>query len=294
MRRMNTDTAMNMTAMNMTSAQEGFATATQSVIYLISTSLLYPVLIILFLLIAWSLIALGRFLYEWHKRDRDFVALERGAFKARALLDAKDLDGAFEILSTLCSTKYVHIFLMRLTRFRRAHQSKKLMEVKIEKLLQDLESVMTKRLESSRFVTRAGPMLGLMGTLIPMGPALLALAGGDIETLAKNLVVAFGSTVLGLVAGLVGTFISLVRSRWYEQDMSDMEYLSEILFGDRESEEGLELGIFKEFDLDEEKRYSQRLRHYLSKMNKGDRSKLREVFRKKGGQTKDELHEAKE
>jgi len=168
------------------------------------------------------------------------------------------------------------------------------MEVKIEKLLQDLESVMTKRLESSRFVTRAGPMLGLMGTLIPMGPALLALAGGDIETLAKNLVVAFGSTVLGLVAGLVGTFISLVRSRWYEQDMSDMEYLSEILFGDRESEEGLELGIFKEFDLDEEKRYSQRLRHYLSKMNKGDKSKLQEVFRKKGGQTKDELHEAKE
>jgi hypothetical protein len=137
-------------------------------------------------------------------------------------------------------------------------------------------------------------MLGLMGTLIPMGPALLALAGGDIETLAKNLVVAFGSTVLGLVAGLVGTFISLVRSRWYEQDMSDMEYLSEILFGDRESEEGFELGIFEEFDLDEEKRYSQRLRHYLGKMNKGDRNKLREAFRKKGGQTKDELHETKE
>jgi len=137
-------------------------------------------------------------------------------------------------------------------------------------------------------------MLGLMGTLIPMGPALLALAGGDIETLAKNLIVAFGSTVLGLAAGLIGHFLSMVRSRWYEQDMSDMEYLSEILFGERESEEGLELGIIEECGFEGEKKRSTRLHHYLVKVKGTERSKSREIFRKKGGDSKDELFEAKE
>ena len=281
--------------MNVTAAQEGFTAAMQSGIYIISTSLLYPVIIILFLLICWSLIALGGFIYEWYKRDRDFVSLERSAFKARALLNEDDPDGAFDILSKSCSTKYVHLFLIRLAMFRKAHQSKKLMEVKIEKLLHDLESAMMKRLEKSRFASRAGPMLGLMGTLIPMGPALLALAGGDIDTLAKNLVVAFGSTVLGLAAGLIGYFLSMVRSRWYDQDMSDMEFLAEILFGDRGSEEALELGIIEECDFEKEDGYSQRLLHHMSKTNRGERRKLREVFMMNGEEVvEDELHEAKE
>ncbi len=279
--------------MDIGTALELFRSAAQSGIYLISTSLLYPVILILFALIAWSLIAAGGFLYEWHRRDRDFAPLEQGAFKARALLDDNDLEAAFDILNKSCSTKFVHIFLNRLSQFRRVHQSKKLMEVKVEKLLQDLETEMTKRLEKSRFVTRAGPMLGLMGTLIPMGPALLALAGGDIETLAKNLIIAFGTTVLGLGAGLTGYFVSMVRSRWYEQDMSDMEYLSEILFGDRELEEGSELGIIEECGFEAEEMRSTRLRRYLSKWNGAGRIKLRGVFSKEGGSRKDELFEAK-
>ena len=228
--------------MDIGSALEIFKSFAQSGIYLISTNLLYPVIIILFILIGWSLIALGGFLYEWHARNRDFVSLESGAFKARALLNANELEAAFDTLGKSCSNKFVHDFLSRLSEFRGVFISKKLMEVKVEKLLQDLETEMSKRLEKSRFVTRAGPMLGLMGTLIPMGPALLALAGGDVKTLADNLIIAFGSTVLGLAAGLIGHLVSMVRSRWYEQDMSDMEYLSEILFGEREGEEGLELG----------------------------------------------------
>ncbi|MFZ2070596.1 MAG: MotA/TolQ/ExbB proton channel family protein [Halobacteriota archaeon] len=269
--------------MDIATALKLFDSGAQSGIYLISTSLLYPVIIVLFILIAWSLIALGGFLYEWHRRNRDFVSLERGAFKARALLDANELDGAFGILSESCSSKFVHIFLSRISEFKGVFQSKKLTEVKVEKLLQDLESSMAKRLEKSRFATRAGPMLGLMGTLIPMGPALLALAGGDIEMLAKNLIIAFGTTVLGLAAGLVGNVTLMVRGRWYEQDMSDMEYLSEILFGDRESEEGFELALIEECGVDTRESRSQRLRHCLSKVKRGERGKRREVLKTEGG-----------
>lgn len=258
---------------------EIFKSAAQSGIYLISTNLLYPVIIILFILIGWSLIALGGFLYEWHARSRDFGALERGAFKARTLLEANELGTAFDTLSKSCSNKYVHEFLSKLSEFRAVFQSKKLMEIKVEKLLQDFETEMGKRLEKSRFVTRAGPMLGLMGTLIPMGPALLALAGGDVKTLADNLIIAFGTTVLGLAAGLIGNAITMVRSRWYEQDMSDMEYISEILFGESEVEEGLELGIKAGAEAEKGRRL--RLRQYLNKVKVEKWGKLREVFRKK-------------
>jgi len=257
-------------------ALEQFKSWAQSGIYIISTGLLYPVLIILFILIGWSLIAIGGFLYEWHARNRDFVSLERSALKARALLKANELETAFDVLGKGCSNNFVHDFLSRLSEFRGMFSSKKLMEVKVEKLLQDFETAMSKRLEKSRLVTRAGPMLGLMGTLIPMGPALHALAGGDVETLANNLIIAFGSTVLGLAAGLIGYTVTIVRGRWYEQDMSDMEYLSEILFGESEMEEGLELGLGLEDGEGFEKK--RRLRQSLNKVTGWKRGKLREIF----------------
>jgi hypothetical protein len=65
-----------------------------------------------------------------------------------------------------------------------------------------------------------------------MGPALLGLSAGDIDTLANNLIIAFGTTVVGLMAGAIGFMVATVRTRWYKHDISDIEYLSEILFGD--------------------------------------------------------------
>ncbi len=235
--------------MDIGGALELFKLGAQKGIYLLSTNLLYPVIILLFILIGWSLIALGGFLYEWRSRRRNFGSMERAAFKARALLEANELDDAFMLLGRSCSTAYMHDFIAGISRYRRLFPARKLMQARVEKLLQDLESDMAKRLEKSRFVTRAGPMLGLMGTLIPMGPALLALAGGDVKTLADNLIIAFGTTVVGLASGLVGYTITMVRSRWYEQDMSDMEYMAEILFGEREQEsesmmEDLDLGMW--------------------------------------------------
>ena len=75
-------------------------------------------------------------------------------------------------------------------------------------------------------------MLGLMGTLIPMGPALLALSQGDVMTLANNLIIAFGTTVLGLLIGGIAYMMTEVRNRWYDGDLSDIAYICEMLFGE--------------------------------------------------------------
>ncbi|KAF5414802.1 MAG: hypothetical protein C5S38_04610 [Candidatus Methanophagaceae archaeon] len=101
--------------------------------------------------------------------------------------------------------------------------------VEAEKLLQDYELKIAKELEHARLIARVAPMLGLMGTLIPLGPALMGLTSGDIQQLATNLVVAFSTTVLGLLTGGIAYAIVLVKKRWYTQDLSDMEYVVEVL-----------------------------------------------------------------
>ena len=75
----------------------------------------------------------------------------------------------------------------------------------------------TRRLETTDLLTRSGPILGLMGTLIPLGPGLTAMGNGNIDLLATALTVAFDTTVIGLLIGLVAYSMGRVRRRWYEQ-----------------------------------------------------------------------------
>ncbi|MBW3652063.1 MAG: MotA/TolQ/ExbB proton channel family protein [Actinobacteria bacterium] len=93
------------------------------------------------------------------------------------------------------------------------------------KALADFDLGSLRRLERSRMLVRFGPALGLMGTLIPLSPALEGLATGDVAQLSENLRVAFSVTVLGLLIGAVAFAISLVRDRLYAQDLSDLEYV---------------------------------------------------------------------
>ena len=107
-----------------------------------------------------------------------------------------------------------------------------LFDLKFEKILQDTELSMAKALEPVRIGVKAGPILGLMGTLIPMGPALLGpIPEGDIKSLADNLVIAFATTVIGLVVGGVCYRTMVIRTRWYRQDLSDLEYAVDLYLG---------------------------------------------------------------
>ncbi len=70
-----------------------------------------------------------------------------------------------------------------------------------------------------------------MGTLIPLAPALAGLATGHTAVLAANLQLAFSVTVIGLLIGGLGFIVSIVRDRFYQQDISDLEYMLELLEG---------------------------------------------------------------
>ena len=90
-------------------------------------------------------------------------------------------------------------------------------------LIEEEEVAMAKSLERVDIVTRIGPTLGLMGTLIPMGPGLAALGSGDVTTLANAIIVAFDTTVVGIGAGAVAYVISKIRRRWYEEYSSNLQ-----------------------------------------------------------------------
>ncbi|HIE32306.1 MAG TPA: MotA/TolQ/ExbB proton channel family protein [Methanosarcinales archaeon] len=201
----------------------------QSLIYLISRLMLYPVMILLIILVVWTIFELGGFVYEGISRKRNLSRMEEGTIRARYLMDENQAE-AHDLLNRCNSNRYVREFVQDILRFKKLPDPR-LERARIEKLLHDYNTKITKRLEKAGIIARVGPMLGLMGTLIPMGPALLGLVNGDMQTLANNLIIAFGTTVLGLCAGGVGYVIVTIRSRWYDQDMSDIEYLTEILYG---------------------------------------------------------------
>jgi len=86
-----------------------------------------------------------------------------------------------------------------------------------------VQTIARHRLERADLLARIQPMLGLMATIIPLGPGLAARGKGDPAQLASAVTVAFDATVLGLVAGIGGLIIGKLRRRWYEEVLESME-----------------------------------------------------------------------
>lgn len=87
----------------------------------------------------------------------------------------------------------------------------------------ELELWIMRRLEWLRITARSAPMLGLVATMIPMGPALLALTRNDAASVGENLVVAFSSVILALVSASVAFLVLTVRRRWLLQELVVIE-----------------------------------------------------------------------
>jgi biopolymer transport protein ExbB/TolQ len=107
-------------------------------------------------------------------------------------------------------------------------------EHEVNKALADFDLESQRRLARTRMLVRAGPALGLMGTLIPLSPALTGLANGNTQQLSTDLRVAFSVTVVGLLIGAVAFAVSLSRDRLYNQDLSDLEYVAAVISDPRQ------------------------------------------------------------
>ncbi len=175
-------------------------------LYWISYALLYPVILLLMAFVVWSLALAGEFISEYTRRYRDVTGLDELCRKT----DVSYLRNGPQPF-------FVSAFMRDL-----ADQIGRGV-FNFDRLFGDCEIAMAKKLETTRILATVGPMLGLMGTLIPLGPALMGLAEGNVEQLASNLVIAFATTVLGLFSGSIGFSLTAIRRRWYQQDLNDIE-----------------------------------------------------------------------
>jgi biopolymer transport protein ExbB/TolQ len=193
-------------------------------IFHVASVLEVPVLIAALLALAATLVELGGFVVELtRRRHRDFARLAAAANAARA----EPAEAAERLNAVAWSGP-----MARTLTVIAANMDEPLAEPRISKALADFDFDAQRRLGRTRLLVRLGPALGLMGTLIPLAPALDGLARGDTTELSKDLRVAFSVTVLGLLVGAVAFALSLWRDRLYGQDLSDLEYVAAVLTSD--------------------------------------------------------------
>jgi len=187
------------------------------ILYFLSTALLVPVIIVLLGFVVWSLLEIGGFAREVWERHRQHSACPS------FLTDCRDQPHPPQTPAAAFFPSGFHagLFGAFSARFRESSAS----ELHLGKLISDLEIEAASRLARMQLGVRVGPMLGLMGTLIPLGPALTGISRGNIEEMTHHLVVAFSTTVLGLFVGGTCYGIWLIRRQWYARDLADIEYV---------------------------------------------------------------------
>ena len=187
----------------------------------ISQSLTIPVLVILLIIVIITIISLGGVIAEYTSRRkvpvgtiRDLIYDINAAGSVEELKniisDAKIPKSQKKVLTEIASSE-------ALGNTSREALARKLFEFEEEKTLDNLQK--------TDIITRIGPTLGLMGTLIPMGPGLAALGVADINTLASSLTVAFNTTIVGIGSGALCYVLGKIRSGWYDRYLSDLDAL---------------------------------------------------------------------
>lgn len=186
------------------------------ILYWISTGLLVPVIVLLIFFFIRSLLLIGSFFGQ-------YMAIRRTAELINRELESLNRDNIDTFAERLPkkNPSLVVSYMKRLLESDSAAMR--------QKLLADFEVEADKDLSTSKTLSKMGPMLGLMGTLIPMGPALVGLSTGDIASMAYNMQVAFATTVVGLFAAAIGFVTQQVKQRWYLQDMTNLEFVADLL-----------------------------------------------------------------
>lgn len=188
-----------------------------NILYWISTGLLVPVIVLLIFFFIRAIIMIGAFFGQYLNEKRLTAPLCR----------------QLQLLTPASLTDFSASLPERPSTLVGAYAARIIAEAgnspRIDLLLSEYEIEADKNIATSKVLTKMGPILGLMGTLIPMGPALVGLASGDITSMAYNMQVAFATTVVGLVVSAIGFLTQQVKERWAVRDVTALEYLAEIV-----------------------------------------------------------------
>jgi biopolymer transport protein ExbB/TolQ len=183
--------------------------------------LLNPVLVVLMLFMVLTLVMLGSLAIEapteTRRLARAFPQLAEKLRQGRALKESIESSRILKrqkaALLTITETPNITL-AMRETIAARA--------IERERAYYDRITFVTD------VIARLGPAFGLIATLIPLGPGVVALGQGDTATLSGAMLTAFDATVAGLISSGISFIVSGVRKRIYASYLASYEMIIEL------------------------------------------------------------------
>ena len=192
--------------------------AVKEMLRAVASGLQVPTIVILLILVALTVVLLGSLVVEYFTERKQLSGSIPELIDALQGKDARGLAAVIENSGLLQRQKAAVLELVKRENLP--------LETRIalaKKLLLDEEKHYVGRVRISDLISKIAPMFGLMGTLVPLAPGLIALGQGDTKTLSDSLLIAFDTTVAGLISAAVSLFISSVRKSWYAGYSSSLE-----------------------------------------------------------------------
>ena len=186
------------------------------ILFLVSDSLLIPDIIVLLLLFVRALFLVGSFYNQYitkYKNERQLRPILNQLTPERM----EELQAALPEKDNSLYIKYLRAILARPAD-----------DTYADYMITNFENDAEKDVVTSKLLAKVGPVLGLIGTLIAMSPALTGLSQGDISKMASNMQVVFATTVVGLVVSLVGLVTLQFKQRWYAKEVNQLDYITRI------------------------------------------------------------------
>jgi biopolymer transport protein ExbB/TolQ len=178
----------------------------------VSEAVMYPVIFLLLLGIAYAIVSVGSLIVEFVVERRFFKASLPALQHAIDNANVSEVGDAVRNSTLLLSQKHA-----LLTLFDNRDLATEARWALAKKILFTEENKRNAKVVRGETLAKVAPMLGLMGTLIPLGPGVVALGGGDTQTLSASLLVAFDTTVAGLIVGAVCMIVARIRRSWYAE-----------------------------------------------------------------------------
>lgn len=197
----------------------------------VSSGLQIPTIIILIVLIIISVLMLGSVIAEFfseRKALKESIPKLIDSIQGKSMSEMKAIIFSSELLKRQKRASEILIDRIKYPNNTR--------EALARQLLADEENRYSRITKITDIVARTAPMFGLMGTLIPLGPGLIALGQGDTKTLSDSLLIAFDTTVAGLISGAISYVISGIRKSWYEQYIIGLETVFEAILEEQSRE----------------------------------------------------------
>lgn len=186
-----------------------------NVLFWISNGLLVPVIVGLLYFFVNSILLLGIFFNQYLTHSKQTKLLK----KTLDSLRADDMEKLTVEAGKLPQSNFTGFLHNIIEAPSKAYSNR---------LLADYEVRADAELGKYKLLTKFGPILGLMGTLIPMGPALAGLATGDVASMAYNMQIAFATTVVGLFVGAIGYVLLQIKQRWFVAELADLEFIADL------------------------------------------------------------------